>query len=240
MSTGFVPNIQAVLDIQGRYFSPLKSYFEQAKVASSSNRGTLSVEFGGNPSDSAKHKFEKLELCLNQLILEKQGTPRHIAKMSEVFNVFTDIVRENWDDFPVSLKDRFRQKSNFLNFDFAKSLIVSIFSFGKLIRLIPLIFSKKPQDIKLLENYSKSVRNIITLYSEIRKYGHPLKFKDDRTKKQKQEQINKNQAAMSYVNSLRSRVLTPEEQELNDINFEIMRRSIDDNRPDEEKVFSEF
>lgn len=228
-------------DIQDKYFPFLESFFRQAKNSSSSKRGTFQVEIIENPSNSSKLKFEKLELCFNQLLLEKRGTFQYFTKMTEFFNLFTDIVRENWDDFPVPLKNRFLQKSNS---NLAKFLLSNTKRFLSVIfdlnydELVRVAFSKNSQDTELIKNCFKSFHRIRSLFFEIQEYGHPLKFKDDRTKKQIQEQIKKNQKAMALIDSWRNEVSTPEEFELRSKSFQIMKEVIDDNRPDEEKVFS--
>jgi hypothetical protein len=122
-------------------------------------------------------KLDKLRTCRTQLISVKRGTPEYLAIVTEALNITSEIITENWDAFPISVKKNLKEKlsrdSLFKNALSSPSRI--ILSIIKSFSLVPMIFSRKPETLELNKSYQKSISNILSLVSEIQMHGHPLK-----------------------------------------------------------------
>lgn len=142
------------------------------------SKGTVSVFDLLSKNQSFSDKLEKLRTCQIQLSSAKNGTPERLAISSEVLNLTSELIRENWNEFPVSVKEKLKEKLSFSSF--LKHVLSSPFKFvSSIIKSLPLIsmaFSNKSETRELNKNYQKAFSNFLSLCSDIQTYGYPSKF----------------------------------------------------------------
>jgi hypothetical protein len=125
-------------------------------------------------------KLKKLRNCQTQLISVKRGTPEYLAIATEAFNITGEIVRENWDEFPISVKKNLKEKLSFSSL-FRNALsfpLRTILGIVKSSPLVLMIFSRKSQTFALNKSYQEAISNFLSLCSEIQTHGHPFKKED--------------------------------------------------------------
>lgn len=148
------------------------------KPQSLSSTGNVSVFDLLSKNQPFLDKMEKLRDYRAQLVLVKKGTPEYLATSTEALNIIGEIIRENWNEFPVSVKENLKEKLSFSYFirNALSSPIKILLAIIKSFQLIPMAFSEKSEFLKLQKSNEKAISNILSIGSEIRDYGHPLNY----------------------------------------------------------------
>jgi hypothetical protein len=146
------------------------------------SKGNVSVLDLLSKNQPFSDKLEKLRTCQIRLISAKKGTIERLAITTEALNLINEIIQENWNEFPISVKEDLKKILSFSYFlknirSHPFKFILSIINASP---LISIVFSKKPETRELNEKYQKSISDILSLCSDIQIHGHPSKHKNSK------------------------------------------------------------
>jgi hypothetical protein len=182
-------------------------------------------------------KLEDLKIKQCQLKKQKKYTVEYYRNSIELTNLLIEILQENWNDLPIPAKRKLQEKLNVFRFKFSPKLFIQgikllVFVPLNTVRALPYALSNQDKYLELFEDYKEVLSKLKSLSLEIEKYGHPILFRDFEV------QLQKNQAALKLLDSIKDEVLTEKQRLQREQEFEALKKEIDFHRSPGKGAFS--